>query len=396
MASSREIFLKHVGQTSPFPMIVDVDRAEGIYIYDTKGQRYADMTSGIHVSSLGHRNPEILKAVEDQIKQYMHTMVYGEHIQTPQIELAKKLVGLLPDRLNSVYFTNSGSEATEGAIKLSRRHTGRAEIIACRRGYHGSTIAAMSLMSHQYYTLAYQPSLPGVRFIDFNNLDDVQYITTSTAAVFMETVRGPAGIELPDPQFLKAVRERCDQTGTLLVLDEIQCGLGRTGPLFAFEDYGIEPDILLLAKALGGGMPIGALISDQKILNDFTHDPMLGYISTFGGHPVCCAAGLAGLNYLLNRNEILESIPEKEKLIKSILISDKIIEIRSKGLMMAIQLENKSKVQRVVEKCHEQGVLVDYFLFCEDAFRIAPPLIISVEEIKQTVSKINEVINLID
>ena len=388
----RNLFLQHVGQTSPSPAMIDVDRAEGIYIYDISGKAFADMTSGICVSSLGHNHPVVVKAIEDQVKRYLHTNVYGEHVQHPQVRLAKLLADLLPDRLNMTYFTNSGSEATEGAIKLARKYTGRPEIIACKGGYHGSTIASMSLMSASYYTLAYQPSLPGVQFITFNHIDDLDFISEQTAAVIVEPIRGPAGLELPNKEYLPALRRRCNETGTLLVFDEIQCGIGRTGKMFAFEHFGIEPDILLLAKAFGGGMPIGALVSDREILSAFVQNPMLGYISTFGGHPVCCAAGYAALLYLNEHREYIESVARKEQYIKSLLTSVKINSIRSKGLMMAIDLGDVRKVDRVISACYDHGILIDRFLFDQTSFRIAPPLIISEEEITKEVGVIQSII----
>ncbi len=388
----RQLFLKHIGQTSPNPMIIDVDHAEGIYIYDRDGQRFADMTSGICVSALGHGHPVVTSAVLKQATSYFHTMVYGEHVQAPQVLLAKLLVDHLPPQLNSVYFTNSGSEATEGAIKLVRKFTGRAELIACTRGYHGSTIGAMSLMSEALYKQAYQPSLPGVRFIHFNDMDDLQIITDQTAGVIVEPVRGPAGVELADLAWLRALRQRCDETKTLLIFDEIQCGIGRTGRLFAFEHYAVVPDVLLLAKALGGGMPIGALIAGRDVMQQFSEDPILGYISTFGGHPVCCAAGHAALKHLIDQPELIREVRSKEKLIRSLLRANSIVEIRSKGLLMAVELGDADKVHRIVHRCHEKGVLVDHFLFCDTAFRIAPPLTISTVEIEEHISVIHEVI----
>ena len=373
-------------------MIVDIDYAEGIHIYDRSGKAYVDMTSGICVSALGHCHPVVVEAIQAQSRAYMHTMVYGEHVQEPQVMLAKRLAGILPDQLNTVYFTNSGSEATEGALKLSRRYTGRREVIACRRGYHGSTIGAMSLMSHQYFTMAYQPSLPGVRFIDFNNVADIENITDQTAAVIMEPVRGPAGVELPNPEYLKALRKKCDEVGALLVFDEIQCGMGRTGRMFAFEHYNVVPDILLLAKALGGGMPIGVLIADQQVLSAFTHSPRLGYISTFGGHPVCCAAALAALDFLIENPQLIEGAAHKEKIVRKHLTATAIKEIRSKGLMMAIDLGDEDKVNEVIQKCHDQGILIDWFLFYGQAFRLAPPLTITDEELIKASIRINAVI----
>ncbi len=373
-------------------MMIDVSHAEGLYIYDTEGKAFADMTSGICVSVLGHGHSVVVEAVHKQSMRYMHTMVYGEHVQMPQVGLAKLLVDLLPGKLDAVYFTNSGSEATEGAIKLVRKHTGRAEIIACRRGYHGSTIGSMSLMSEGKYKQAYQPSLPGVRYIGFNDMQELKTISGRTAAVIVEPVRGPAGVELADLEWLSALRAACDDAGALLIFDEIQCGLGRTGSMFAFEHYGVIPDVLLLAKALGGGMPLGAIVANKRLLDVFAYEPMLGYISTFGGHPVCCAAGLASLDYLRRHGDLIFKATEKGKLIADQLRSDAIEELRYKGLLMAVELGDAQLVRAVIARCFELGVLVDHFLFCDTAFRIAPPLTIRDEEIVQHVGIINGVI----
>ena len=393
MSHLRQLFLNHVGQTSPEPMMVDVHHAAGIYIYDQAGKRYADMTAGICVSALGHSHPVILDAVRKQADRYMHTMVYGEHVQAPQVLLAACLADVLPNNLDTVYFTNSGSEATEGAIKLVRKYTGRSQIIACKRGYHGSTIAAMSLMSEPLYKQAYQPALPGIKYMDFNSFSDLGLIAGDVAAVIVEPVRGPAGVEIADKKWLRALRVACDEVGCLLVFDEIQCGMGRTGQLFAFMDYGVVPDVLLLAKALGGGMPIGALIASNELLATFVHNPSLGFISTFGGHPVCCAAGYAALNYLLTHDDLLRDVLIKERVIHNILTSDKIMEIRSKGLLIAVELADASMVRQVIQGCFDRGVLIDRFLFDDSAFRIAPPLTITHEELEEHIRVIQEVID---
>jgi acetylornithine/succinyldiaminopimelate/putrescine aminotransferase len=379
--SNRSIFMELVGQTSPFPLGLEVEKAEGIYIYATNGKKYLDMISGIAVSNLGHGNKNIIKAVQDQAQKYMHTMVYGEHIQSPQIEFAKKLTDLLPENLNGVFYVNSGSEAVEGAMKLSKRYTGRYEIIACRNGYHGNTHGSQSLMDNEYLSQAYRPFVPGIRFIEYDNIESLEFITKKTAAVITETIQGDIGIKIARQEFMQALREKCDETGTLLVFDEIQTGFGRTGKLFAFEHYNIIPDILLVAKAMGGGMPTGALIADRRLLQVFTNNPILGYISTFGGHPVSLAAAVAALDELTEKN-IINSIQKKEKLFLKYLKHSAIKEIRYKGLFFAVDLGDTDFVKRVINSAYENGVLMDWFLYNDSAFRLAPPLIIEEEEIK--------------
>jgi len=379
--SNRSIFMELVGQTSPFPLGLEVEKAEGVYIYAPNGKKYLDMISGIAVSNLGHGNKNIIKAVQDQAQKYMHTMVYGEHIQSPQIEFAKKLTDLLPENLNSVFYVNSGSEAVEGAMKLSKRYTGRYEIIACRNGYHGNTHGSQSLMDNEYLSQAYRPFVPGIRFIEYDNIESLEFITKKTAAVITETIQGDIGIKIARQEFMQALREKCDETGTLLVFDEIQTGFGRTGKLFAFEHYNIIPDILLIAKAMGGGMPTGALIANRRLLQVFTNNPILGYISTFGGHPVSLAAAVAALDELTEKN-IINSIQKKEKLFLKYLKHSAIKEIRYKGLFFAVDLGDTDFVKRVINSAYENGVLMDWFLYNDSAFRLAPPLIIEEEEIK--------------
>jgi len=388
----RELFYKHVGQTSPDPMIIDVERAAGIYIYDTDGKQYADLTSGICVSHLGHNHPVVQQAIADQSQRYLHTMVYGEHVQAPQVGLAYALTQDLDASLDCVYFTNSGSEATEGAIKLARRYTGRTRLLAARRGYHGSTIASMSLMSDPYLTLAYQPGIPGISWFDFNDPAALDLITEEVAAIIMEPVRGPAGVELPEPCWLRDVKERCMQTGTLLVFDEIQCGLGRIGHLWAHQAYEVVPDILLSAKALGGGLPIGALIAPRDILQAFTAKPMLGYISTFGGHPLCCAAGLAAYKHFKEHPDIITAASQKQSIIHSTLTSPHVTNIRSIGLMAAIDISDPSRLPDLVNTARKEGLLIDYFLFYKKGFRLAPPLIISEDELSMHLSVLNDII----
>lgn len=378
--SQRQLFLQHVAQTSPAPLSLEIVRAEACYLYDQAGKSYLDLIAGIGVSVLGHRHPVVQSAVQEQLDRYWHTLVYGEFVLSPQVKLASLLAECLPG-LDSVYFVNSGAEATEGAMKLAKRATGRAEIIACRRAYHGSTQGAASLMYPPDFTLAYQPLLPGVRHIDFNQVADLECITTKTAAVIVETVQGEAGIYKPDPQWLSALRQRCTDTGALLILDEIQAGYGRTGTMFAFETYGVVPDVLLLAKGFGGGMPIGAFIARGELMQVLSHDPPLGHITTFGGHPVSAAAALATLQVLLE-SDLIDQVPEKEALFRQLLTHPAIREVRSAGLWLAVDLGSAEPVQRAIRHCLDRGVITDWFLFNDHSLRIAPPLTISEAEIR--------------
>lgn len=382
MSNLRQSFFQHIGQTSPSPLGLEVQGAEGVYIFDVQGNAYIDLISGISVSSIGHSNPSVVKAVQEQASKYMHTMVFGEHIQSPQVKLAELLISILPDNLQSVFFVSSGAEAVEGAIKLAKRFTGRYEIIACRNAYHGNTHGAQSLMSNEYFSSAYRPFLPAIKFIGFNDIDSLELISDRTAAVFIEPVQGEAGIKIADPAFMNALRNRCDETGSLLVLDEIQTGFGRTGKMFAFEHYGIKPDILLMAKALGGGMPIGAFAASGKIMQVLSREPVLGHITSFGGHPVSAAAALASLNYILS-HPLIQKVQEKEKLLVELLQHRQVQEIRSMGLMMALDLGNSANVQKVFHYAFENKVLIDWFLYDECSLRIAPPLVISMAEIEK-------------
>jgi acetylornithine/succinyldiaminopimelate/putrescine aminotransferase len=367
MLSPRQLFLLNTAQTSPFPRLLEIERAEGMYLYDHTGKKFMDLVSGFAVSNIGHRHPRVVQAIKDQADKYLHLTVYGEYVQSPQVKLAEKLSSILPKPLSAVYFVNSGAEATEGAMKLAKRYTGKSELIACRNSYHGSTQGALSVMGNEYYKQAYRPLLPGIRFIEFNEVADLEHIGAETAAVIIETIQGEAGVHVPDLGYMTALRKRCDQTGTLLILDEIQTGFGRTGKLFGFENFNISPDILLLAKGMGGGMPIGAFISSHEIMSALKENPILGHITTFGGHPVSCAAGLANLEVILEEN----------------LINDvEIKEIRGKGLMLSIQLSSFKQVEYVSNYCSDKGIIIDWFLHCDTAMRIAPPLIISEEEIK--------------
>lgn len=350
-----------------------------------------DLISGIGVSVLGHQHPSIVQAVKNQADQYMHTIVYGEFVLSPQVQYAKLLTDQLHASLNSVYFVNSGTEATEGAIKLARRHTGRPGIISCFQSYHGSSTGAMALNSDNYFTQAYRPLMPGVKHIGFNEIDDLKMINESTAAVIIEPVQAERGIYTPDPGYLEAIRNRTNETGTLLIFDEIQTGFGRTGSLFAYQKYGVTPDILLLAKGMGGGMPIGAFISDREIMISFTSNPVLGHLTTFGGHPVHCAAAHATLETLLN-SDLIGEVNAKEKLIQSKLIHPRIKELRTAGLWAAIEVESPEILHAVIARCLEAGMILDWFLFNEKSLRLAPPLTITTEELEVACDQILEIL----
>jgi acetylornithine/succinyldiaminopimelate/putrescine aminotransferase len=391
MPTLRQLFLSNNAQTTDFPLLLEFERAAGIYMYDKEGRASMDLISGIGVSNLGHSNPYVIEAIKQQLDKYMHLMVYGEYVQTPQVRFAEKLISLLPANLQSVYFTNSGAEAVEGALKLAKRFTGRVEIIACNNSYHGSTQGALSVMGNEEFKQAYRPLLPGVRFIQFNNPGDLDRITEHTAGVIIETIQGEAGIRVPDAAYMQALRKRCDETGTLLILDEIQAAFGRTGKLFAFEHFNIVPDILLLAKALGGGMPVGAFIASHKVMSALKENPILGHITTFGGHPVCCAAGLAALEVLLNEN-LVEAVTEKEALFRQTLVHPAIKQIRGKGLMLAVELDSFELNKKIIDRCIEHEVIIDWFLHCSNAMRIAPPLIITHDEIKKACAVILEAV----
>lgn len=391
MLTLRQLFLANNAQTTDFPLMLEFERAEGVYMYDAEGKAYLDLISGIGVSNIGHGNAEVIEAIKQQVDKYMHLMVYGEYVQTPQVKFAQKLASLLPDALQSVYFTNSGAEAIEGAMKLAKRHTGRSQIIACHNAYHGSTQGALSIMGNEEFKQAYRPLLPGVGFINFNNTTDLTYITTNTACVVIEPIQGEAGIRVPNTAYMQALRERCNQTGTLLIFDENQTAFGRTGKLFAFEHFDTVPDILVLGKALGGGMPLGAFISSVEIMGALKNNPILGHITTFGGHPVCCAAGLAALEVLL-RNNLVAKVAAKEELFRSLLKSPAIKNVRGKGLMLAAELDNFELNKKIIDRCIEHGVVIDWFLHCSNSMRIAPPLTISSEEITTACNIILEAI----
>jgi acetylornithine/N-succinyldiaminopimelate aminotransferase len=391
MLTLRQLFLANNAQTTNFPLLLEFERAEGIYLYDKDNKPYIDLIAGIGVSNTGHGHPYVIEAIKTQLDKYLHLMVYGEYVQSPQVKLAEKLVSLLPDTLQSVYFVNSGAEAVEGAMKLAKRYTGRTEILACHGSYHGSTQGALSIMGNEEYKQAYRPLLPGTGFIRFNEIADLDLITKQTACVIIETVQGEAGIRVPDVAYMQALSARCKQTGTLLVLDEIQAAMGRTGRLFAFEHFGIVPDILVLAKALGGGMPLGAFAASNQIMDALKENPMLGHITTFGGHPVCCAAGLAALEVILNE-QLIDTVVEKETLFRKLLVHPAIKEVRGKGLMLAAEFESFDLNKKIIDRCIANGVITDWFLHCSNSMRIAPPLIINPEQIKQACEVILEAV----
>ncbi len=378
--SQKQLFLQYIAQTSPAPLALEIVSAKGIYLNDISDKQYIDLISGISVSNIGHCHPEVVDAIKKQAETYMHLMVYGEYVQSPQVLLAKALTDLLPANLNSVYFVNSGTEATEGALKLAKRFTDRSEIISFKNGYHGSTHGALSVMGNEDFKTSFRPLLPDVRIIEFNKEEDLQSITTKTACVIIEPIQGEAGIIAAKQSFLQKLRARCNETQALLIFDEIQTGFGRTGTLFAFEQYKVIPDILLLAKGMGGGMPIGAFIASKEIMNSLSHNPVLGHITTFGGHPVCCAAALANLNVIVKDN-LPQRAKEIERIIKETIKHPKIKELRINGALAAINFDNEATNMQAISKCIEAGIITDWFLFNTKSMRIAPPLIITDEEL---------------
>jgi acetylornithine/succinyldiaminopimelate/putrescine aminotransferase len=391
MNFDQNIFLNNLAQTTDNPYLISIEKAEGVYLYAPDGKRYMDMISGIGVSNIGHRHPKVVEAIKNQLDKHLHVMVYGEFIQYTPNALAQKLVSLLPPNLNCCYFVNSGTEANEGALKLAKRYTGRTEIISFKKSYHGSTHGSLSVSGNEIKKRAFRPLLPDVKFITFNHTDDLNTITTKTSCVIVETIQGDAGVRIPDKSYMKALRKRCDETGTLLILDEIQCGMGRTGTLLAFEQYGIVPDILTIGKAFGGGLPIGAFISDKRIMECLTQDPPLGHITTFGGNPVCCASALATLTVIEEEN-LLAQVETKGELIEQLLQHPAIKEIRRIGLMFAIDFESAELVNQIVEEAKKLGVICYWFLSHPYSFRIAPPLTITEQEIREACQLILEAI----
>lgn len=380
--NNRQLFLQHVAQTSPAPVGIEIVRAEGCHLYDADGKQYLDLIGGISVCNIGHRHPAVTAAIKKQADEYLHVMVYGELVQSPQVQYAALLASRLPAQLGCVYFTNSGTEATEGALKLARRFTGRTDVICCHNSYHGSTMGALSIMGDEYWRNAYRPLLPGVGHYNYNSDELIEAVNAHTACVIIETIQAEAGVLEPAVDWLRRLREKCTATGTLLIFDEIQCGFGRTGTLWGFEAYGVIPDILLLGKALGGGMPLGAFIASQHIMQSLTNNPVLGHITTFGGHPVCCAAGMAGMQALLAEG-ITEAVNAKGNLFKKLLVHPRIKAVRGKGLLLAVELETQEEVMATLTKCIAAGLFSDWFLFAPHCIRIAPPLNITEQEIEK-------------
>ncbi len=389
----RKQFLAHVGQTSPSPMLIEVERAEGTFFYTPEGRRYYDLVAGVSVSNVGHANPAVVRAVQEQAARYMHVMVYGELVERPQVRYAAKVASLLPQPIDSLYFVNSGAEAVEGALKLAKRFSGRTELVGMRRAYHGSTHGAMSMMGTpegEQWKAAFRPLLPDVQSIEFNDFAALERITRRTACVLAEPVQGEAGVRPPAAGYLEALRRRCDEVGALLIFDEIQTGMGRTGALFAMQRYGVTPDIVCLAKAFGGGMPLGAFAAPKRIMDALQTAPVLGHITTFGGHPVCCAAGLAALDYLLE-HDVVAQVERKGALYEELLRDHPAVrEIRRSGLLLAVELGDSARLYRMMELFAEAGIMSDWFLYCDTAFRISPPLTISEEEVRDSARLIRE------
>ncbi|MCF8298925.1 MAG: aspartate aminotransferase family protein [Saprospiraceae bacterium] len=392
MLTNRQIFYEHLAQTTDSPIGIEIEKAEGIFLYDTDGKRYYDLISGISVSNIGHRHPKVIEAINSQLEKYLHLMVYGEYIMSPQVKFAKLLTDNLPETLNSVYLVNSGSEAIEGALKLAKRYNGRSEIIAFINAYHGSTHGALSVMGNEEFKNSFRPLVPGVNFLEFNNFDDIEKINSKTACVLIEPIQAEAGIILPKPHYLHKIKEKCKETGTLLIFDEVQTGFGRTGKLFCFEDS-VVPDIIVFAKGIAGGMPLGAFVASKQIMSVFTNNPILGHITTFGGHPVSCAAAIASFNVILSE-KLYKNVESKAKIYKDIIGKHPLIkEIRSKGLMMAFEIENFNLILKLIDKAKQKGVIIDWFLFADNAFRLAPPLIITDKEAKESANILFECLN---
>lgn len=379
----------HLALPGPEPLGLEVERAEGLYIYTTDGRRYMDMISGLAINNIGHRHPRVLEAIKEQSEKYLHVMVYGEFHQRPQRDFARLLTSILPAQLNCAYFVNSGTEANEGALKLAKRHTGRRQLIAFKGAYHGSTKGSLSVAGNEEKKAAFQPLLPEVSFLEFNNFAALQDITEATAGVIVEPVQGDAGIRIPSKDWMLALRERCSETGALLIFDEVQTGFGRTGTLFAFEQFDVVPDILTIGKAMGGGLAMGGFIASKELMADFQSNPALGHITSFGGHPLCCAAGHASLQVILDEG-LVKHVAAKGHLIRESLNHPTVKEIRQIGLFIAIEMADWETVEAVVKKCLEKGVIGFYFLSCRNSFRLAPPLNITTEQIKEACRLITE------
>jgi acetylornithine/succinyldiaminopimelate/putrescine aminotransferase len=380
--NEREFFLKHIAQTSPSPLAFEIAKAEGCLLYDTNGKEYIDLIGGISVANVGHRHPKVIEAIKKQLDAYMHVMVYGEFVESPQVQYAKLLIDHLPSSLNSVYFTNSGAEAIEGSMKLAKRVTNRTEIIAFKNSYHGSTQGALSIMGDEYWRNAFRPLLPDVLHLEYNSFESINEISERTACVILETIQAEAGVIAPSKEWIQATRKKCLETGTLLILDEIQAGFGRTGKFWGFENFDVVPDVLVLGKALGGGMPLGAFIADNKLMSAFTENPVLGHITTFGGHPVSCTAGVAAMKVLLDER-MFADVKQKEDLFRSLLDHNKIKAIRSYGLWLAIEFDSFEINKKIIDTCIANGVMTDWFLFASNCLRISPPLTISYQQIEK-------------
>lgn len=391
MLTNRQLFLAHVAQTSPAPLALEIESAQGMYMWSASGKKYMDLIAGISVSNIGHSNARVVAAVKQQAEKYMHLMVYGEFVETPQVKFARKLATQLPQNLQSVYFTNSGAEATEGAMKLAKRVTGRRQIISFKQSYHGSTQGALSILGDEYFKRAYRPLLPDVLQLEYGNTHALSAISTQTAAVFAEPIQAESGVTVPSVEFMQALRKRCTDMGAMLVLDEAQTGLGRTGKIFAFEHFGVVPDILLLAKALGGGMPLGAFISSNQHMLQLTERPVLGHITTFGGHPVSCAAGYEAL-CVLEQEKLIEEVEAKGRLFQQLLADEAGLKLNRFGLMMAVEFSSFEENKKIIDRCIENGILTDWFLFAPHCMRIAPPLIITENEIREACQIITDAV----
>lgn len=392
--NTRQLFLQHIAQTSTAPLAIEIEKAAGMYLYEPNGKSYLDLIGGISVCNIGHCHPAVVAAIQQQASQYLHIMVYGELVQSPQVQYAQLLTNVLPPTLNSVYFTNSGAEATEGAMKLAKRVTNRTQIIAFKNAYHGSTQGALSVMGDEYWRNAYRPLLPDVLHLEYNSFESLEAISYKTACVIVETIQAESGVKVPSTKWVQALRNKCTEQGVLLVFDEIQAGFGRTGKLWAFQHFNVVPDVLLLGKALGAGMPLGAFIADKKLMDTLTDNPVLGHITTFGGHPVSCAAGLAGLKALLDE-QLIEAVAQKETLFLQQLKHPLIMAVHSFGLWMAVELDNFDTTKKLIDYCLTNGLFTDWFLFAPHCLRIAPPLIITEAEIKKACRIITEGLNTI-
>ncbi len=391
MVSQRELFYSYIAQTSPEPMELDIQKAEGVHLIDKNGKKYVDLISGISVSNVGHCNPKVVKAIQEQCQKYMHLMVYGEYVQTPQNKLAEAICKELPKELDNIYFVNSGSEAIEGALKLAKRHTGRTEIISCKDAYHGSSHGALSIMGNEDFKNNFRPLLPHTRLIEYNNFEEVKLITTNTAAIVIESFQAEAGIIIPEKGYIKAIRNRCNEVGALMIVDEIQTGFGRTGKLFGFEHHQITPDIITIAKGMGGGMPIGAFVSNKDVMKKLTHSPVLGHITTFGGNAVSCAASLACLQEIKGNN-LIKNVENLSSIFLTLLKHSAIIETRGVGFFICVEFKNQAFNFGVIKKCIQKGVITDWFLFNDKCLRISPPLNLEKETAIECCNKILEAV----